>query len=158
MIRFALVLLLMGLGAPVDACSRIGGAPRLAEMVSTADEKFIARVVSAKEKFLRDQDEVEPYIEARYRLIETLKGHPRKTGIVQDLPFGPGNCSLGLMVGWDYLFMIQGSSSEVLKRWVGMYSGSFPLGPYRDEDSESQERDLDELRTILKTHQEREIK
>jgi hypothetical protein len=43
-------------------------------------------------------------VEARYEVREVLKGLPPASGVVRDMPFGPGNCSLGLLPGLEYVF------------------------------------------------------
>jgi len=154
-IRAACVFALLVAAFPADACSRKGGPPTLAESIAAAQNIFVARLVSAKEKSFRADGEVEPYVEGRYRLLETLKGLPSRTGVVHDLPLGPGNCSLGLLVGWDYVFMTSPDKEYPRMRWVGFFSGSFPLGPYR-EPGEADEKELQEVREILKSQSEAE--
>jgi hypothetical protein len=44
-------------------------------------------------------------LEARYEVKEVLKGTPPTSGVVKDLPFGPGNCSLPLHLGLEFVFM-----------------------------------------------------
>ena len=154
MIRYIFLCALALVGTTADACSRKGGNPSLDESLADADEVFLARLVSATEKSYRDGAELESYIEGSYRLIEALKGKPARSGIVHDVPFGPGSCSLGLMVGWDYLFVVK-RGEKPLSRWVGMFSGSFALGPYRDaEQADDEERDLVKVRKILNGQRE----
>ncbi len=138
------------------ACSRIGGPPILQESFRASDEVFIAHLVSAAEiQFPGDDgdDEEDRFdrigIEGRYTLIESLKGSPAKQGIVHDFPFGPGNCSLGLLPGWDYVFFVETKPEHPGIRWVGMFSGSFPLGPYRSSGT-AEEKELVELRALIK--------
>lgn len=128
------------------ACSRAGGPPALEDTIRDADEIFIARLNSAAETQLpapsavpaSDGDELLA-VEGRYTLIKALKGQPASHGTVNDLPFAPGNCSLGLMPGWDYVFFIKRDPLNPGHRWVGMFSGSFALGPYRSSGEEEPE-------------------
>ncbi len=131
---------LLGVAGQSAACSRAGGPPSLEALIADADEIFVARLNSAAEKTLPivsganvDGEDLIGMlgVEGRYTLIEVLKGTPPAKGVVDDLPFGPGNCSLGLMPGWDYVFFVKHDARHPDYRWVGMFSGSFPLGPYR---------------------------
>jgi len=150
LIRLAVMIAIAVMTSPAFACSRVGGPPTVAESLASADEVFIAHLVSVKEIVMKGPEREEgPILEGQYRLIEVLKGKPARSGKVHDLPFGPGNCSLGLMVGWDYVFMIKRATEFPRLRWVSMFSGSFPLGPYR-EAGQSEESELVEVRNILK--------
>ena len=48
-----------------------------------------------------------PNVEGSFTVVEVLKGTPPSDGKVVDMVFGPGNCSLGLFAGLDYVFFIQ---------------------------------------------------
>ena len=48
-----------------------------------------------------------PNVEGSFTVVEVLKGTPPSDGKVVDMVFGPGNCSLGLLAGLDYVFFIQ---------------------------------------------------
>lgn len=124
--------------------------------IRAADEIFIARLNSAAEKRLpapegvpADDDDALNLqaVEGRYTLIKTLKGQPAQQGTVNDLPFAPGNCSLGLMPGWDYVFFINRDPLNPGYHWVGMFSGSFALGPYRSAGE--QEPELQQLQDTI---------
>ncbi len=144
---------LLGVAGQSAACSRVGGPPTLEASITDADEIFVAHLDSAAEKTLpvepgADLNEDDLFemqgVEGRYTLIEVLKGAPPAKGVVDDLPFGLGNCSLGLMPGWDYVFFVKHDARRPEYRWVGMFSGSFPLGPYRRPGEE--EPGLQELK------------
>jgi len=68
---------------------------------------FHARIVETKVSTVANpgnpQETVE-IVEGKYELIESFKGNAPRTGIVRDLRFLPGNCSLGLIAGWEYVF------------------------------------------------------
>lgn len=74
-----------------------------------------------------DEDEC-TYVEGSYELVQAIKGAPRGRGKVRDLVFGPGNCSLGLLTGFYYVFYV-----DKQHNWVPHISGSFPLGPFYGE-------------------------
>src|SRR5690348_1685023 len=94
------------------------------EIVAGAKSIFRARVTEVKllaprptalERYPKGLDAVE----ARYEILETFKGEPPAAGTVRDFMFAPGNCSLGLFPGWEYIF-IPDSDGMVL-----LPSGSF---------------------------------
>ncbi|MTV39876.1 hypothetical protein [Duganella radicis] len=106
---------------PAIACSSLH-QPTDAELFAKATAVFRARVTETKlAKFANPAkpSEVEEVVEARYEIREIFKGTPSSTGVVRDLPFGPGNCSLGLMAGTEYVFYPD-SNGLVL-----IFSGSF---------------------------------
>lgn len=47
-----------------------------------------------------------PVVEATFRTIEVFKGHPPADDTVRSLVYGPGNCSLPLLSGLDYVFFL----------------------------------------------------
>ena len=103
---------------------------------------------AAKDEF--DAEEAnEPVIQGDFRLLESLKGNVPATGHVYDLPLGLGNCSLGLMAGWDYVFVIPKPDEKMGGLWfVGWPTGSAGLGPYRDAGQPDPE-ELVEIRKLL---------
>lgn len=143
-LAFGIVLALAA--PPADACSR-RTHPTDAELFSEAKHVFVARVVSTQLKRMRgreceaedlDDDDCE-YVEARYEIAESLKGSPERRGKVRDLVFGPGNCSLGLLTGFFYVFYLDSDHN-----WVPHINGSFPLGPfYEDREREAVQRILE---------------
>ena len=48
----------------------------------------------------------EPLVEATFRVVETLKGKPPGDGKVKSLRWSNGNCSVLLVAGLDYLFLL----------------------------------------------------
>lgn len=141
----------------VEACSRIGGPPSEEETIKEADEIFVAHLVSASEiQFPSEAGELDEEdrldlmgVQGHYVLIESLKGATAKEGVVHDNPAAPGNCSLGLMPGWDYVFFVKHDQDRPEFRWVGMFTGSVPLGPYRHSGDE-EEKELTDLKTRIK--------
>jgi hypothetical protein len=92
------------------------------QLFSEATSIFRARVTEVKLATLDDPSQPErktEVVEARYVVKEVLKGTPPLSGVVRDLPFGPGNCSLGLLPGLEYVF-VPGEYEMVL-----LPSGSF---------------------------------
>jgi hypothetical protein len=138
------VAMLAAMVAPAaDACSR-RFHPTDAQLFSEAEHVIVARVVSTQLRQLPrkeceadglDEDECS-YVEAKYELSDVLKGSLRGRGKVRDLVFGPGNCSLGVLAGFYYVFYIDKEHN-----WVPHISGSFPLGPsYGERERQAVER------------------
>ena len=131
MIRAVLSAALLAAACAADACSRKGEAPTLEENFSGATEVFVAHLTKIIEKDIPrswgDADESSKILEASYSLTETIKGAPPRSGKLYDLVFGIGNCSIGLMVGWDYVVFVQPNEELPKIRYVGMLSGTFPL-------------------------------
>ncbi|MBV8536257.1 MAG: hypothetical protein JO128_11730 [Alphaproteobacteria bacterium] len=47
-----------------------------------------------------------PDVEASFRTIEIFKGYPPADGKVRSPAFGPGNCSVPLLAGSDYILFL----------------------------------------------------
>jgi hypothetical protein len=112
------------------------------ELFADASTVFRARVTEVKLATLADPSiptEHVEVVEGRYEIREVFKGAPSRTGIVRDLPFGPGNCSLGLLPGMEYVFF-PGEHEMVL-----LPSGSFAF--FNAEGSEVKPR-LEALRKL----------
>jgi len=129
----SLLSICMAAAFPIaEACSR-RVQPTDAQLFSEAEHVFVAKVVATTLRQVpRRQCEAEElnedecaYVEGRYELVQTLKGTPRRRGTVRDLVFGPGNCSLGLLAGFYYVFYMDRQHN-----WVPHINGSFPLGPF----------------------------
>ena len=91
-----------------NACSCVDRAPD--KLFADATSIFVAQVTKAK---LKPGDggldnAGQHYVEAQYRLIESLKGNPRPKGVIFDADYQAGNCSVGLRVGVAYLFLLYG--------------------------------------------------
>jgi hypothetical protein len=92
------------------------------QLFSSATSIFRARVTEVKLATLANPSmpgQTVEVVEARYEVKEVLKGTPPHSGIVRDLPFGPGNCSLGLLPGMEYVFVPEDHEMVLLP------SGSF---------------------------------
>jgi hypothetical protein len=137
LITATIVVLLLIASRSSDACSRRPHATD-AQLYDEAKQVFVARITSTRVRTLSpakcdDDDDECSYVEATYVLSHTIKGNPRRVGKVSDLVFGPGNCSLGLLAGWYYVFYV-GSDSN----FVPHIAGSFPVGPSLSPDDISE--------------------
>jgi hypothetical protein len=65
-------------------------------------------------------------VEAEFTVTEVFKKGSGQVELVRDLPFGFGNCSIGLMSGMTYIFFIQ-NQNDGIKNYVGMCTGSRPI-------------------------------
>ena len=137
-----------GIGNPVMACSTLHPLT-LQQQVDAAANIFRARVVEAAVKpvgtlpegWASPSPEIAEIVEARIELRELIKGHAPAEGIVRDFPFMPGNCSLGLMPGVEYLFMPDANG------FVLIPTGSFG---YINAQGTETKATLDEVRTAAK--------
>ncbi len=133
--------------SPVFGCSSAKPQPSDLELFESAREVFVARVVETKLSILREPDcEPDPedpdfcsYVSGTYELQKALKGAPPVHGLVSDAVMAIGNCSLGLVAGWYYVFYLGADDNFVLHP-----TGSFSLGPYFDEQEQKIVRTLEE--------------
>jgi len=72
------------------------------ELVS-ANEMSERLKLSGKEK---DEITKFEFVKGTYKPIEVFKGDVGETGEVYEIVTGPGNCSVALMVGLEYVFFI----------------------------------------------------
>ncbi|WIV98456.1 hypothetical protein [Kinneretia aquatilis] len=80
----------------------------LEEVFAQATTVYRARLVEAKLVNFKDpmgSGQQAEIVEGKFVVQDVFKGKPPANGIVRDLPFGPGNCSLGLLPGWEYIFI-----------------------------------------------------
>lgn len=123
------------------ACSS-PNPPTDQELFAKATSVFRARVTEVKLATLVDPDHPSrtvEVVEARYEVKEVFKGAPPASGIVRDLPYGPGNCSLGLLPGMEYVFF-PGKYEMVL-----LFSGSFA---FFNAEAKEVRQHLDEIRRL----------
>lgn len=81
-------------------------------------------------------------IEGTFRPIEVLKGEAPAGNKVKSQTFQPGNCTIPLVVGADYVFFLDGG--ENFLTWI---AGSAPLGSV---DTPASQRLLERLRSFKK--------
>lgn len=118
------VLFLQCTASSAIACSILGEPPTERQLFEKATSVFVAHVFRTEEKQspVGPNKASIPIVEGDFRIIETLKGTPPSDGKVRDVVFGPGNCSLGLMAGLDYLFFVNDS-----QEFVSWPTGSRPF-------------------------------
>ncbi len=79
-----------------------------------ADRVFRAKIIATKLINENFDGETEEVVKATYKLIESYKGKNPKKGIVKEIPFGPGNCMLGLLTGMEYVIYLEGNNFVTL--------------------------------------------
>jgi hypothetical protein len=146
-------LLLAALGSflaphsPAFACSSLEPQPTDLQLFEKAREVFVARIVETKLSTVGDSecesDPSEPdlctYVSGTYELVKALKGTPSSHGHVADAIMAIGNCSLGLLAGWYYVFYLGEGDALVLHP-----GGSFALGASFDKREQEFVRVLEE--------------
>ncbi len=102
--RVALILILFATAVPCLGCSFDSATD--ADLFARSNSVFRARITEVKlvkslaslqERSSRD------VIEARFDVLEVLKGAPPASGVVRDLVSNGANCSLGLLPGFEYV-------------------------------------------------------
>lgn len=102
--NLAAVLLLAVAWLPAGACSF--KEKTLEALFTSTKSVFRVRITEVKLAKFADPSkpkDVAEVVEARFEVKEVFKGTAPVAGIVRDLPFGPGNCSLGLLPGLEYV-------------------------------------------------------
>ena len=130
-----------------DACSlATGPSPTTEELVAKARTIFVARIVRTEEAQIVLGGKAWPIVEGTFRTIEVLKGEPPQDQKVRSLIYGPGNCTMPLLSGWDYVFFLgPGVFADSDHNLVWWANGSF--GTYNLEGTEPK-RKLEELRKL----------
>jgi len=104
----------------IFACS-VSRELSTAEKFDEAEHVFVAKIISAN-LVIDESAELEwvkEVVVAKYELIEQFKGNSNPP-IVREAVFGPGNCTMGLLVGNKYVFFLHNS-----ERFAGWPAGSF---------------------------------
>lgn len=130
--------------SPLSIACSSHSKPTDEDLFVQARSVFRARILEAKvAKFTNPENlsEVTEVIEAKFEVKEVYKGEPPNSGVVRDLPYGIGNCSLGLVAGVEYVFF----TGEYDLVWIP--SGSFGL---LNLDGNGMKPRLDELRLLGK--------
>jgi len=104
--RLIFLIILIFVPSIVFPCSFL---PRTdEEYFKEAREVFRSRVVETRLATIQNPanpKEKEEVVEGKVVVTEKFKGEPPPSGYVKDLVFVPGNCSLGLFAGMEYVFL-----------------------------------------------------
>src|SRR5262245_33696377 len=114
------VLLLLAGTAAAKACSPTDPPPTTRQQFAAATAVFVARIVRTEEaRMVLEPFGETPIVEGTFRVIEALKGQPPEGGKIRRLLFGPGNCTIPILAGWNYVFFLYESDSESFAHWRG---------------------------------------
>src|SRR5262245_22220737 len=129
-----------------SACSPVDRDPTTEQLFAKATTVFVAHIVHTEESQIVFLGNTESVIEATFRTIEVLKGRPPEDGKVRSLVYGPGNCTIPILAGWDFVFFLrQDASIDDHHNLVWWPTGSF--GTFNLEGTEPK-RILQELRNL----------
>jgi hypothetical protein len=109
------------------ACSRAPDVsePTQEELFSAASAVFVAHLTKTEEVKPADPSkDAEGVIEGTFRVIEILKGQPPADGKVKSELFFPGNCTIPLISGMDYIFFIDNRFLDKKENYIWWPSGS----------------------------------
>ena len=109
----AALMLLLGMSA-AEACSSLEPPQTRAQLFARASAVFVAHLLRTEEIKATTPfgDQPLPVVEATFRTIEVFKGRPPADERVRSLVYGPGNCSLPLLSGLDYVFFLYDNDSN----------------------------------------------
>jgi hypothetical protein len=95
-----------------QACSSTEPEQTRAQLFARASSIFTAHLLRTEEIPATGRPIAD--VEATFRTIEVFKGQPPATGKVRTLVYGPGNCSVPLLAGADYLLFLYDSDYVLL--------------------------------------------
>ena len=136
-------VLILASPSATSASSTTQPPPTTEQQFAEATAVFVARLLRTEEAQMVWDGKTEPIVEGTFRVIEVLKGQPPPDQKVRSLVFGPGNCSIQLLAGWDYVFFLYKDSNFVF--WPGGSVGTFNI------DGTGPKRLLEELRSLAKS-------
>ena len=146
----ASLALALALATQAQACQRASQVTKQ-QLFDAATSVFTAHVIEiteVDEKSFPDLSGVLTsgavhILKVKFRLIENIKGEPSDDRTVFSLSYGPGNCTIPMMVGWDYVFF----DNSKAKHLITSLDGSTP---FLQIDTPPAQTLLTELRTYKK--------
>jgi hypothetical protein len=109
------LILLFG-ASPTYACSTLdtiqGREPSKEEQFAQASAVFVAHVTHVVEIDAKRRSADEPVLEATFRVIEVLKGQPPPDNKVKSYGYRPGNCTVPMFAGMDYVFFLREGAQD----------------------------------------------
>jgi hypothetical protein len=79
-------------------------------LFAQASTVFTAHLLRTEEISAKIAHHSEPVVEAAFRTIEIFKGQPPTDGKIMSPVYLPGNCSVPLLAGSDYLIFLYDSN------------------------------------------------
>jgi hypothetical protein len=113
-----------------NACSTKQPPPTTQKLFARARTVFVAHMVRTEEAQMVWHGETEPIVEGTFRTIEVPEGVPPQDQKVRSPVYGPGNCTMPLISGWDYVFFlvpIVDSFTDTDHNFVWWPDGSFGI-------------------------------
>jgi hypothetical protein len=91
------------------ACSPAEPEPTKEELFRKATAVFAAHLVRVEEVTgqLPYGNQRGKIVEGTFQVVEVLKGKPPADQKIRSLPFGPGNCTVPILAGTDYVFFLR---------------------------------------------------
>jgi hypothetical protein len=102
------------------------------QLFAQATSVFIGHIVRTAEVEASFDGQRETIIEGAVRVVEVLKGPPPADGKIRSRIWGPGNCTIPIMAGIDYLLFVYEDN------FISLPGGSTPL-PSLKEDLQDNE-------------------
>jgi hypothetical protein len=105
----------------VQACSSLQPPQTEDQLFARASAVFLAHLLRTEEINATTPllKESQPVVEATFRALEVFKGQPPTDGKVRSIVYGPGNCSVPLLAGSDYLFFLYDSTRNFVLQLPG---------------------------------------
>jgi hypothetical protein len=94
--------------------------PTEEDLFSKASAVFIGHLTKTEEIMPRGKGKYEAgEIEGTFNLVEVLKGEPPADHKIKSMIYGPGNCTLPLLSGFDYILFTNNDD-----KYITTFSGS----------------------------------
>jgi hypothetical protein len=90
-----------------NACSSLEPEPTDEQLFAKASAVFVAHIVRTEETEGLFGQSHEKLVEATFDVMEALKGDPPSDRKIKSFVYGPGNCSVPLLAGIDYLILLR---------------------------------------------------
>jgi len=87
-----------------DACSGPSYTGKAA--FDNAKRVFRAKILQTEIVFEDFKGSDYEIIDSKYELLEIYKGNVSENGVVKTIPFSPGNCSVALLTGSEYIIYL----------------------------------------------------
>ena len=131
-IACASLALSLALATQAQACQRVGQVQvTKQQLFDAATAVFTAHVIEVTEVDKKSFPDLSGVLasgavhllKVKFRLIENIKGAPSDDNTILSLSYGPGNCTIPMMAGWDYVFF----DNTKAKHLITSLDGSTPL-------------------------------
>lgn len=137
------VLLTVGSVSQALACSTLGPEPTREELFRKASAVIAAHMIRTEEVEARlpRSNRQQMIVEGTFRVVEVLKGTPPSDLKIKSFTFGPGNCTVPILSGADYVLFLHDDEQGFVS-WPG---GTQMLWSF---ETDSSQQLLNELRAL----------